>query len=97
MHGSRIPVGVLAAAATLGLVTVVFLRPALGPVSAGQSPTRPGDVDCNESVDPIDAALILQLNAALVASLPCPANGDADRDGAVTPVDAASFSSSPPV
>ncbi len=35
-----------------------------------------------------DAALILQLEAGLVASLPCEENGDVDGDGEITSADA---------
>jgi hypothetical protein len=47
-----------------------------------------GDVDCDGSVTAIDAALILQLVAALVGGLECP-QGDVNRDGNTTAVDAA--------
>ena len=52
-------------------------------------PTRPGDVDCGGSVNPIDAALMLQLNAGLLQSLRCPQNGDVNGDGRTNSLDAA--------
>lgn len=48
-----------------------------------------GDVDCDGDVDSIDAALVLQRDARLLASLTCEDGGDVDGDGAKTSVDAA--------
>ncbi len=47
-----------------------------------------GDTNCDGSVDPTDATLILQLAAALISSLPCPGGGDANGDGITNIVDA---------
>jgi hypothetical protein len=49
----------------------------------------PGDVDCSGSVNSIDAALVLQLSAALLDELPCPQNGDVSNDGRTNSLDAA--------
>lgn len=60
--------------------------------SAPPSPTPAGvigDVDCNGSIDSIDAALVLQLTAGLVGSLSCEENADANEDGRVDSIDAA--------
>ena len=48
-----------------------------------------GDASCNGTVDPLDAALILQFAAGLTPALPCPSQADASRDGVVDPLDAA--------
>ena len=60
--------------------------------SAPPSPTPAGvigDVDCDGSIDSIDAALVLQLTAGLVGSLSCEENADANEDGRVDSIDAA--------
>ncbi len=49
----------------------------------------PGDVDCDDSVNSIDAALILQFGAGLIGDLSCLANADANEDGVVNAIDAA--------
>ena len=48
-----------------------------------------GDVNGDGEVNSVDAALILQLNAGLIASLPCQEAADVNGDGAVTSEDAA--------
>ena len=48
-----------------------------------------GDVNCNGSVDAVDAALVLQFNAGLFASVPCAEGADVNGDGDITSVDAA--------
>ncbi len=55
-------------------------------------PRRPpdlGDVDCDGDVDSIDAVLILQHSAGLLASLPCGDRSDINGDDAKTSIDAA--------
>jgi hypothetical protein len=47
-----------------------------------------GDVDCNASVNSIDAALVLQFVAALVNTLPCPGNADVNGSGGINSIDA---------
>ncbi len=48
----------------------------------------PGDVDCNVVANSIDALLVLQLVAALLAELPCEDVGDVNQDGSVNALDA---------
>ena len=56
------------------------------------SPERPvgllGDVNCDDRVNAIDAALILQRDAGLVSSLPCDENADVSGDGRINSIDA---------
>ena len=47
-----------------------------------------GDVDCDGRTNAIDATLILQLDASLIASLSCEQNADVNDDGRVDSVDA---------
>lgn len=47
-----------------------------------------GDANCDEEADAVDAALILQLSAALLDSLACERNADINGDGGVGAVDA---------
>ena len=48
-----------------------------------------GDADCDEDVDSIDAAHVLQFEARLLAEIACPDNADANHDGRVGSIDAA--------
>ena len=48
-----------------------------------------GDVNCDGVVNPVDAALLLQLAAGLISTLPCPAVSDVNVDGTKNPIDAA--------
>jgi hypothetical protein len=63
-----------------------------------RSPTPPptstpaqarGDSNCDQRVDSIDAALILQHGAGLLGSLPCSLGADANDDGRINSLDAA--------
>ena len=49
----------------------------------------PGDADCDDDVDSIDAAHVLQFEARLLAEIACSENADANHDGRVGPIDAA--------
>jgi hypothetical protein len=55
----------------------------------GLSPTPTGDVNCDQSVNSIDAALVLQLGAGLVHSLACLEAADVNHDGRMNSIDAA--------
>ena len=60
------------------------------PTSTRTPPSQEvGDASCNGTVDPLDAALILQFAAGLTPALPCPSRADASGDGTVNPLDAA--------
>ena len=48
-----------------------------------------GDVDCNSDVNSIDAALVLQFDAGLIATLPCLPAGDVNGDSEINSIDAA--------
>ena len=48
-----------------------------------------GDANCDGTVNAIDAALILQVAAGLLDSMPCPQNADANQSGDVNAIDAA--------
>ncbi len=56
--------------------------------TATERPRVTGDVNCDDAVDPIDAALVLQLDAALVSSLPCPDVANVNGDGVIDALDA---------
>jgi hypothetical protein len=49
----------------------------------------PGDANCDGNVDSIDAALILQFEAEILDSVPCPEDADSNDDGAINSIDAA--------
>ncbi len=45
-------------------------------------------MNCDSTVNAIDAALILQFDAGLLSSLPCSQNVDVNHDGHVNSLDA---------
>ncbi len=51
--------------------------------------TPPGDANCDGTVNSMDAALVLQFDAALIQSLPCERPGDVYGDGEIDARDAA--------
>ncbi len=48
-----------------------------------------GDANCDETVNAIDAAFVLQYAAGIINSLPCQGNGDTNEDGSINAIDAA--------
>jgi hypothetical protein len=48
----------------------------------------PGDVNCDDDVNPIDATILLQYIASLLDELPCPQNADLNHDGEINAKDA---------
>ncbi len=70
----------------------VALRDRMKGVMTGQVTDFPAplppDVNCDGSVDAIDASLVLQLDAGLADSLPCDALADANQDGSTDAIDA---------
>lgn len=48
-----------------------------------------GDANCDETVNAIDAAFVLQYAAGIIGSLPCQDNGDTNEDGSINAIDAA--------
>ena len=67
-------------------------EPTIPPEPTDTPPPLPalvGDANCDGIVDPIDAALILQFDSALLGALPCPDSSDVNRDGNINAIDAA--------
>ena len=62
---------------------------ALTPVATATPEVSTGDANCDGAVSVIDAALILQLSAGLIGSLPCAGSADVNVDGMINPLDAA--------
>jgi len=53
------------------------------------APSDVGDASCDETVNSIDAALILQSIAGLLNPLPCEENADANQNGTIDAIDVA--------
>ncbi len=81
MGGRYYIIGYIAA----GISAIAFLW-----ISGGRAEASNlfGDVDCNEIVSSVDAVLILQLDTALIGSLPCENKSDLDEDGTTDSTDA---------
>jgi hypothetical protein len=60
---------------------VAYFKPTWGYVA--------GDADCDGAADSVDAALVLQSDAGLLASVPCHEPADVNNDAAVDSLDAA--------
>ena len=71
------------------LATVVLLWITSAPVSSGPTSWLLGDANCDQGVNSIDATFVLQLDAGLLGSVPCPQNADVRFDGSINSVDAA--------
>ena len=69
-------------------VTLAPTRTSTPTATPSPTPGVPGDVNCDGSVSSIDAALILQLDAGLLGSLPCAQNADLNGDGETNSIDA---------
>jgi alpha-tubulin suppressor-like RCC1 family protein len=66
--------------------------PTATPATPTRTPTptpHAGDANCDGNVNSIDAALVLQYSAGLIASLHCQGAADANHDGSVNSIDAA--------
>lgn len=60
-----------------------------GKIIVEAAPALAGDANCDGSVNSIDAALVLQYGAGLLAELPCQDNADVNGDGVYNSIDAA--------
>ena len=75
----------LAVAAVLLAIGLLSAGP---PGAAAQQTLRAGDANCDDVTDSIDALYILQFEAGLIPSVPCPDGADVSLDGELTSDDA---------
>ena len=78
--------------ATIGDPQVIYADTVDGEITCSHLPAvQPlvGDASCDGAVNVVDAALVLQFNAGLLGSLPCPQNADENEDGSTDTIDAA--------
>lgn len=75
----------LATATVLG-VALLAADPMRWPTAANASLT--GDVNCDSAITAVDAALILQLDASIIPSLPCKEKGDVNGQEGPNAIDA---------
>ena len=72
---------------------VLTATPTPPQATATSTPITPadlvGDANCDGQVNAIDAAVVLQLNAGLIATVNCPENADVNGDGFIDSLDAA--------
>jgi len=71
---------------SIALITAAFWY-TNQPTSAGQP--LYGDASCDETVNSVDAAVVLQFSAGLLPSLGCPDNADVNGDGQANSLDSA--------
>jgi len=76
------------ATATATKPATVAPTPAHTPTPAPVTPHF-GDVNCDGTINSIDATLVLQYGAGLIDTLPCLVNADVNQDGVVNSLDAA--------
>ena len=75
------------AGAIVAMLLVVLLW--ASPASSSLPPQTEGDANCDKVTNSIDAALILQVDAGLIDTVPCRNSADVIRDGAINSLDAA--------
>ena len=71
----------------IAALSVLVWSPDESDRSAHAGSNSTGDANCDGTINSIDAAIILQFNAGLLAVLPCPENADANGDGTINSVD----------
>ncbi len=70
------------------LVILALAACASTATDGGSAGAGAGDANCDGQITPVDAALILQLDAGLIQQLPCPQNADVNGNGRTDAVDA---------
>jgi hypothetical protein len=74
----------------VALLALIFVLGVSSPALA-EPPAEPalGDVNCDTTINSIDAALVLQNVGGLLPSLPCPSAADVNANGTINSIDAA--------
>ena len=92
LHGSEPPItqihGTVTASGTMAGLFYAESAELSGPFDGTRLAGPLGDANCNETVNSIDASVILQLDAGLVASIACLSFADVTGEGSVNSVDA---------
>ena len=60
-----------------------------GRIIVAGEPALVGDANCDDRVNAIDAAIVLQHDGGLLQTIPCADNADANQNGTVNAIDAA--------